>query len=106
VTVATVDDDRLTYPLLEPFFAELRRLVEQGARRLVVDFTTVAFIDSPTIGCMVDVHRLLRESGGAVKLAGLQPRIETLFSLTGVLRVLEVHATPADAVAAFGEELP
>jgi anti-sigma B factor antagonist len=102
VTVATVGDSKLTYPVLEPFFEGLRTVVEDGARRLVVDFAAVAFIDSPTIGCIIDVHRLLQERGGAVKLAGLQPRIGTLFSMTGVLKMLDVHATAAEAVAAFG----
>ena len=98
VTVATVGDSKLTYPVLEPFFAALRGVVQDGARQLVVDFTAVAFIDSPTIGCLIDVRRLVQECGGAVKLAGLQPRIGTLFSMTGVLKVLDVHATAADAV--------
>jgi len=103
VTVATVTDAKLTYPVLESFFETLRRVMEDGARRLVVDLTAVAFIDSPAIGCLIDVHRLAQQRGGAVKLAGLQPRVGTLFSMTGVLKVLDVHATAPEALAAFGQ---
>jgi anti-anti-sigma factor len=103
VTVAAVGDSKLTYPVLGPFFQALRAVVEDGARQLVVDFSAVTFIDSPTIGCVIDLHRLAQDHGGALKLAGFQPRIETLFAMTGVLRILDVHATVEQAVEAFGQ---
>jgi anti-anti-sigma factor len=101
VTVARVDQAKLTYPVLGEFSAALRRIVDDGARKLVVDFAAVVYIDSPAIGCLMDLHRQLLAHGGTFKLAGLQPRVETLLSMTGILRVLEAHATAAGAVKAF-----
>jgi anti-anti-sigma factor len=103
VTVVRVDEAKLTYPVLRPFFTEVQRQIEGGARRLVVDMAPVAFIDSPAIGCLMDLYRLLHEAGGTLKLAGVQPRVETMLSMTGVFKFLETHETADDARADFGE---
>jgi anti-anti-sigma factor len=101
VTVARVDHAKLTYPVLGAFSEALRRLVDEGARKLVVDFAGVTYIDSPAIGCLMDLHRQLLACHGTFKLAGLQPRVETLLSMTGILRVLDAHPTAPEAVKAF-----
>jgi anti-anti-sigma regulatory factor len=49
----------------------------------------------------MDIHRLLQEKDGAVKLAGLQPRVETMISMTGVHKIIEIHREEAAALAAF-----
>jgi anti-anti-sigma factor len=101
VTVARVEESKLTYPVLGAFSDALRQLVDAGARQIVVDFAAVTFIDSPAIGCLMDLHRQLLAHGGSCKLAGLKPRVETLLSMTGILRVLDARATSAEAVMAF-----
>ncbi len=50
----------------------------------------------------MDVHRLLTDKGGAVRLSGLQPRVETMLSMTGVHRIIEVFRDEEEAVASFG----
>ena len=100
VSIVRVHEAKLTYPVLSSFFLEVCRIVEDGARMLVLDLGAVTYIDSASIGCLMDVHRLLRERGGVVKLAGLQPRVETMLSMTGVHRILDVRRDVPAAVAA------
>ena len=102
VTVVRVQEDKLTYPVLLPFFSEVRRRVEGGATRLLVDLGAVRYLDSASIGCLMDVHRLLQEKGGALRLSGLQPRVETMISMTGVHKIVPLHRDEEDALAAFG----
>ena len=54
---------KLTYPMLSAFFAEVRQLVEGGARKLVIDLSAVTYIDSASIGCLMDIYRLMQEQG-------------------------------------------
>jgi len=82
--------------------AEVRQIVEDGARNLVIDLEAVTYIDSALIGCLMDIHWLLKERDGAVKLSGLQPRVETMLSMTGVHKIVEVHREAGVALAAFG----
>ena len=102
VRIVRVKEARLVYPVLSPFLVEVRQIVEDGARKLVVDLEAVTYIDSASIGCLMDIYRLLKDRDGAVKLSGLQPRVETMLFMTGVHRILDVHREAAEALAAFG----
>jgi anti-sigma B factor antagonist len=104
VRILRVRETKLTYPNLSAFLAEVRRLIEEGTRKLVIDLQQVGYVDSATIGCLMDVRRLLQEQGGLLRLSGLQPRVETMISMTGVNRIIEVHREEAAAVAAFAGE--
>jgi anti-anti-sigma factor len=102
VRIVRVKEAKLTYPVLSAFFAEVRRIVDDGARKLVIDLEAVTYIDSAAIGCLMDIHRLLKDRDGALKLSGLQPRVQTLLSMTGVRKIVDVHREEAEALAAFG----
>jgi anti-anti-sigma factor len=102
VTIVRVQEAKLTYPVLSAFFSEVRQRVEAGARRMVMDLGAVSYLDSASIGCLMDVHRLLQERGGMLRLAGLQPRVETMISMTGVHKIVPLHRDEEDALAAFG----
>jgi len=101
VRIVRVKETKLTYPVLSAFFAAVRQEIEGGARKLVIDLTPVTYIDSASIGCLMDVHRLLQERTGALALSGLQPRVETMISMTGVHKIIEVHPTEDSAVGAL-----
>ena len=102
VTIVRVQEARLTYPVLSAFFAEVKQKVEAGARKLVMDLSAVGYLDSASIGCLMDVHRLVQEKGGARRLSGLQPRVETMISMTGVHKIVPLHRDEEGALAAFG----
>jgi anti-anti-sigma factor len=75
--------------------------VEGGARKVVIDLAAVGYIDSASIGCLMDVRRLLQDRGGALRISGLQPRVETMLSMTGVHKIMDIHREEAGAVEAF-----
>jgi anti-anti-sigma factor len=102
VRIVRVSETKLTYPVLSSFFARVSEIVvEGGARKLVIDLGAVTYIDSATIGCLMDIHHLLMDHGGVVKLSGLQPRVDRMLSMTGVHKVLHVYREEAEALAAF-----
>jgi anti-anti-sigma factor len=102
VRIVRVKEPKLTYPILSAFFAEVRQLVEGGTRKLIIDLSAVTYIDSASIGCLMDIYRLMQDRGGAVKLAGVQPRVETMISMTGVHKLIDLHREETAALQAFG----
>jgi len=106
VQIVRVQEAKLTYPTLSSFFSEVRQLVEAGARKVVVDLQGVSYIDSAAIGCLMDIHRLLQDKDGALRLSGLQPRVETMISMTGVHKIIELHRDEAGALDSFAEARP
>jgi anti-anti-sigma factor len=102
VTVVRVQETKLTYPVLASFFSRVRQRVDDGARSVLIDLAPVSYLDSASIGCLMDIHRLLQEKGGALRLSGLQPRVETMISMTGVHKIVPLHRDEEAALAGFG----
>lgn len=102
VVVMRVNEPRLTYPILSDFANEVTGLIASGEKKILVDLTTVGYVDSATIGCLMDLYRQATAAGGAFKLAGVQKRVETMLTMTGAQNFLEVHPNQASALASFG----
>jgi anti-anti-sigma factor len=102
VSIVRVKEPKLTYPTLSAFFAEVRQVVEGGARKLLIDLQAVTYVDSASIGCLMDIYRLMQGKGGAVKVSGVQPRVETMISMTGVHKLIDLHREEDAALQAFG----
>ena len=97
-----VNEPRLTYPILSDFATTATNLIGAGEKKILVDLTPVGYVDSATIGCLMDLYRQAQAAGGALKLSGVQKRVETMLTMTGAHNFLEVHADEASALASFG----
>lgn len=82
------------------FKRRLHGLIDQGNQAIVVDLTAVTFIDSTALGVMIGALRRLRPEGGALALVCADDDIAGIFEVTGLDRVLDVHQSREDAVAA------
>lgn len=102
VAVVRVGEPRLMYPILSDFSSAVTTLVAGGTRRIVIDLTAVTYVDSATIGCLMDLYRQVRSAGGQLKLSGVQKRVETMLTMTGAQNFIEIHADEPSAVSSFG----
>ena len=102
VAVIRVQEPRLTYPILSDFATTATNLIGAGEKKILVDLTPVGYVDSATIGCLMDLYRQSQAAGGKFKLSGVQKRVETMLTMTGAQNFLEVHADRASALASFG----
>src|SRR5690242_1704670 len=102
VAAVRIGESRLMYPLLFEFSTAVTQLIAAGERKIVVDVSSVGYVDSATIGCLMDLYRQATAAGGSLKLAGVQKRVETMLTMTGAHNFLEVHADQASALASFG----
>jgi anti-sigma B factor antagonist len=102
VAIVRVGDARLMYPMLGDFSAAVNGLVAAGKRDILIDLTPVTYIDSATIGCLMDLYRQISKAGGHLKLSGVQKRVETMLTLTGAQNFIEIHADEPSAVKSFG----
>lgn len=102
VVVVRINEGRVMYPLLAEFAEIVGGLFRGGDRHVVLDMTTVTYIDSATVGCLMDLYRQASAAGGALKLAGVQKRVETMLTMTGAQNFLEIHPDEAAAIKSFG----
>ena len=101
VSIIRVGETRLMYPLLSEFATVVTQLIAAGEKKIIVDLSTVGYVDSATIGCLMDLYRQANAAGGALKLAGVQKRVETMLTMTGAQNFIEVHADESSAVKSF-----
>jgi anti-anti-sigma factor len=102
VSIVRVNETRLLYPLLAEFSSTISSLIGAGEHRLLLDLSSVTYVDSATIGCLMDLYRQAAAAGGALKLAGVQKRVESMLTMTGAQDVLEIHTDEPAAIRSFG----
>jgi len=102
VAIVRINETRLMYPLLSEFANTVTGLLGSGERKVLLDLSTVTYVDSATIGCLMDLYRQASAAGGALKLAGVQKRVETMLTMTGAQNFLEIHADEPSALKSFG----
>ena len=102
VAIVRVGETRLMYPLLAEFSGAVTSLLAAGNRKVLLDFSKVTYVDSATIGCLMDLYRQTAAAGGTLKLTGVQKRVETMLTMTGAHNFLEMHPDESSAVKSFG----
>ena len=89
--------DLATAPQLH---AKLVDLVDDGVGSIVVDLTPVAFMDSTGLGVLLAAHRRAQAGGPAIRLVCPEGPVLRVLRLTGLVPVLSVHSSLAEAVGA------
>ena len=80
IAVVRVKEARLMYPILHDFATKVTELIAAGEKKIMVDLAPVGYVDSATIGCLMDLFRQATAAGGALKLVGVQKRVETMLT--------------------------
>ncbi len=101
IKIVRIKEERLVYAMLSSFFSEVSSVIEGGAKKLVIDMTDVSYIDSASVGCLMDIYRSMAEGEGTIKLVGLQERVETMVSMTGLHNFMEIFRDESAALASF-----
>jgi anti-sigma B factor antagonist len=102
IAIVRIGETRIMYPLLQEFSAAVTGLVAGGDRKVLIDLSKVTYVDSATIGCLMDLYRQTSAAGGVLRLAGVQKRVETMLTMTGAHNFLKMFPDEASAVQSFG----
>jgi anti-sigma B factor antagonist len=85
-----------------PRFKEcLLGAIDDGARNLVVDLSEVTFIDSMALGALIGGVRRVHDLDGSITVVVATQPVERILSITGLDRVLSLHATREEALTAI-----
>jgi anti-anti-sigma factor len=101
VAIVRVGETRLMYPLLSEFADAVTTLVKDRERKILIDLSPVVYVDSASIGCLMDLYRQSVAAGGTLKLSGVQKRVETMLTMTGAQQFIEVHSDERSALETF-----
>ncbi len=86
-----------------PEFREvLLRGIDEGARHVVVDFSSVTFLDSTALGVLVGGGKRLRQHDGALLIVCGADGVRRILEIAGLAGVFAIHPTLDEALAAAG----
>jgi anti-sigma B factor antagonist len=84
---------------------ELKALIQQaldaGDRKFLVDCSDTGYIDSSGLGALVTISKKVRESGGELRIAGLNADLRSLFELTKLDSLFHLADSTDAALADF-----
>ncbi|QBY01854.1 anti-sigma factor antagonist [Rhodophyticola sp. CCM32] len=104
ITIIHVEEDRIDASVAIQFKDSFRALIEDDTGPVVLNLGKVNFLDSSGLGALVAARKLLG-AGRVLDLAGLQPTVTKVMTLTRMNTVFNIHEDVPQAVAAHGATL-
>ena len=104
VTVVSVTGsiDALTY---EALLQALSEQIRGGVRHLVADLGDVSYTSSAGLRALLSAQKEIRQQGGDLRLAGVQPNVLKVLKLSGFTSIIKIYDDTPSAVASFGPAL-
>jgi len=81
---------------------ELRSLLAQGKKNIVLNLKDVSYVDSAGLGELVGAYTTATNQGGAVKLLHMQSKMRDLMQITKLHTIFPAFEDEQEAVASFG----
>ena len=89
---------------------EMRRILQakvaQRIPALLLDFTSVKYIDSSGLATLIEYYQGSRSYAGKIVVVGLSHRVRSIFELVRLNEVFPIYATVTEATSALQQELP
>ena len=79
----------------------IRRLLEEGKKKILLNLAKVGYIDSSGIGELVSSYTAINKESGELKLLNLTQKLQDLLTITKLLTVFDVYENEAEALASF-----
>ena len=79
----------------------IRRLIEEGKKKILLNLAQVGYVDSSGIGELVSSFTTLNREGGQLKLLNLTQKIQDLLAITKLLTVFDTYDDESSALNSF-----
>ena len=79
----------------------VRKLIEGGNKRILLNLGDVSYVDSSGIGELVSSFTTTSNVGGNLKLLNLTKKIQDLLAITKLLTVFETFTAESEALTSF-----
>lgn len=81
--------------------SELLKLIDEGARQLLLDFSQVDYVSSAGLRVTLVLAKRLEQEGGRLVLCAMQPHVHEVFDISGFMAILSVEPDRAAGLAKF-----
>ena len=103
VVVLTLSGELMSGPEVAPFQDHIKKLVNEGMKKVVVDFSRVRWFGSAMLGVLTASLTTLRGEGGDLRLTGVTRKIESILMVTQLANIFKTLPTVDRAVDSFAD---
>jgi anti-sigma B factor antagonist len=86
-------------PESEALRGEIKKLLDDGVRKFVINMKGVPWINSTGLGALMAVYASIQRAQGSLRLCNVCDRIQSLFMITKLLTIFETFPDEAAAKA-------
>ena len=79
----------------------VRRLLEEGKKKILLNLAGVGYVDSSGIGELVSSFTTINREGGQLKLLNLTQKIQDLLAITKLLTVFDTYDDESQALNSY-----
>ena len=97
-TVISLGEERLDAHNSGELRDRILEILDTSGPQVVVDLAAVNFIDSSGLGALLSGYKNASLRSGSFVLAGLQPRVRSMFELTRLHKVFEIFSSVDEAL--------
>jgi len=101
VTVLVIKGNLMGGPETLNIHDQVKELVEQGKRKIVMDLSNVKWMNSSGLGTIMGCLTSVRNADGDMKLCGVTEKVKSLFIITKLLTLFEAYDNIDEAVKSF-----
>ncbi|MBN8705713.1 MAG: STAS domain-containing protein [Bacteroidetes bacterium] len=101
ITILFFEDRSSDLEKVEKFKSTIKDLIDNGKTKIILDFSSVDFVDSSFLGGLVVMQKRVLSVHGDIKIVKLKPAVRLVFELTRLYKVFEILDTQEDALHSF-----
>jgi anti-sigma B factor antagonist len=88
-------------PEAQEFSDLLHKQLDEGKKHVVVDLSSVKFMNSSGLGMLISGFTTMKNGGGGMKLANATDKINSLLVITKLITIFENFESVDEAVKSF-----
>jgi anti-sigma B factor antagonist len=101
--VEFIDRNILDEANIQAIGEEISTIIESSATpKLLISFANVDHLSSAALGTLITVNTKIRNKGGKLCLANIDPQIYEVFVITRLNQLFEIRESTDEALKAFG----
>ena len=80
---------------------QLKQLIEEGARKILVNFEKLDYISSAGLHVLLTAAKQLKAVDGELRVCGLNEVVKEVFEISGFMTILKVFGSESEAIEDF-----
>jgi len=101
VVLVSLTGNLMGGPESEALRAEIKKLLDGGVRKFVINMKGVPWINSTGLGALMAVYASIQRAQGALRLCHVSDRIRSLFMITKLLTIFDTFHDETEAKASL-----